>query len=272
MRGMRSPRRRLRDTSRHQLKIAALVGVVALVAVACKPAVTGTTTGPTNFESYNTGTVDGQNGWMSTGAAGNGCATYDHQISTVAASGTMPSIYGFGNKSLRISDAVTSGCFGDQTFSAPTIDQSGETAVNAPDNGNHTGGARHGFFEANWSFGDAGNPFAEQPGLHVVASPDPGDGPRMSWVEMQDCGTTAGPPGAECQFGNAGLQVNFQDYQDAPVSDFLTHHVATGLDRTKPHTVRIRMWFFEGANNDVVQVCVDGTSLHHRSQLGGLLP
>jgi hypothetical protein len=241
------------------LKIVALVGVVALAAVACKPAVSGTTTGPTNFESYNTGPVDGQNGWMSTGAAGSGCATYDHEIDTVAASGTMPSTYGFGNKSLRISDAVTSGCFGDQTFSAPTIDQSGETAANAPDNGNHSGGARHGFFEANWSFGDAGNPFAEQPGLHVVASPDRGDGARMSWVEMQDCGTTAGPPGAECQYGNAGLEVNFYEY-DTGVGNFVFHNVATGLSRSVKHDIRLRMWFFQGPNNDVVQVCVDGTT------------
>ena len=43
------------------------------------------------------------------------------------------------------------------------------------------------------------------------------------------------------------------------VSDFVIHHVATGLIRTQPHHVRLRMWFFEGRNNDVVQVCVDNT-------------
>src|SRR3954470_5447823 len=30
------------------------------------------------FESFATGTVNGQDGWTSMGAAGSGCATYDH--------------------------------------------------------------------------------------------------------------------------------------------------------------------------------------------------
>src|SRR5689334_25369111 len=60
-----------------------------------------------NFETYNTGTVNGQDGWSSLGAAGAGCALYDHQI-------VDPSMFGilaFGNRSLRMSNAVTSGCF-----------------------------------------------------------------------------------------------------------------------------------------------------------------
>jgi hypothetical protein len=272
MRGIRSLGRRPRIASRRQLKFAAIVGVVALGAVACKPAVSGTntpTSGSTGFEQsegYTTGSPNGQNGWVSTGSAGNSCSgqPYDHAIDDVAASGTQPSAYGFDDQSLRMSDAVTSDCFGDQTFSAPTVDESGETAANAPDDGQHSGGARHGFFEASWSFGDAGNPFAVQPGLHVVASPDRGDGARMSWVEMQDCSATAGPPGGECQFGNAGLEVDFSQYnQNNPDPDpnnrFEFTNIATGLDRSAAHTIRLRMWFFQGPNNDVVQVCVDGT-------------
>ncbi len=117
----------------------------------------------------------------------------------------------------------------------------------------------------------------------MTVSPESGAGAtagaRMSFVSIDDCGATArpnpndpGPPPAvyECDGANPGLQVNFQDYLDAPVGDFAIHHVASGLSRTQPHTVRIRMWFFEGRNNDVVQVCVDGTTCRHGPQLGGL--
>src|SRR5258708_34870490 len=92
-----------------------IVGVVALVAVACKPAQTGTTTGPIHFEStdsppYGSGSINGQNGWLSTGS-------FDQAVSSQAASGTQPTSFGFGNQSFRLSDSVTSGTFGDQTFS-----------------------------------------------------------------------------------------------------------------------------------------------------------
>ena len=112
----------------------------------------------------------------------------------------------------------------------------------------------------------AGNPVAAaQEGLHVVASPDRGDGARMSWVEMADCSTTVPADVDECQQANDGLEVNFYEYdQDAaPVGDdarFVFHNVATGLSRSTAHSIRLRMFFFEGPDNDLVQVCVDGTT------------
>jgi hypothetical protein len=258
---------RLKGNTRQRLALVALAGVIALAAAACKPALSGATKGPIDFESpaFNTGVIDGQQGWSSAGAAGNGCATYDHKVSSVAASGTQPSAYGFGDQSLRMSDAVTSGCF-DQTYSAPTVDEAGEQL--ADNGGLHSGGTRRGFFQASWQFGDAGNPFAVQPGLHVVASPDPGNGARMSWVEMQDCSTTVIVGGQECQSGVAGLEVNFFEYdENQPGTDpegagphFVFHNIVSGLSRSAAHTIQLRMWFFEGADNDVVQVCVDGTS------------
>ncbi|MDQ1535030.1 MAG: hypothetical protein QOF28_2791, partial [Actinomycetota bacterium] len=121
---------RLREKTRKHRRVMAAVGVVALVAVACKPALTGPTTGPIHFESsdnppYQLGTIDGQNGWTSAGAAGGGCGfPYDHKVSDGSESATTPASHGFGTQSLRMSDAVTSGCF-DQTYSAPTTDESG---------------------------------------------------------------------------------------------------------------------------------------------------
>jgi len=79
------------------------------------------TVGPINFEpsTYTVGSVNGQDGWSSTGA-------FDQ---AVTANGGGPA--GFGTQSLRISDAVTSGSFGDQTFSKPTADAAGEPGADA---------------------------------------------------------------------------------------------------------------------------------------------
>jgi hypothetical protein len=86
-----------------------------------------------NFETYNTGTINGQDGWSSTGP-------YDHLVTA--------NTYGyatFGTKSLRMSNAVTSGSFGDQTFSKSLADEAGETTAT---NGGVSGGTRQSFFEA----------------------------------------------------------------------------------------------------------------------------
>lgn len=202
-----------------------------------------------NFESpaYTLGTINLQDGWSSFGAAGSGCAVYDHAVSSSL------STPGFGTQSLRISNAVTSGCFSDQTFSKSLTDEAGETLAQ---NGGMSSGTRQKHFEAEWSFASA-VPGAEQPGLSVVASPDRGDGARMSWVQMADT--------------PAGLAVNFFDYQDGAVepagtctagSNFVSSAVVTGLDRSIPHKIKITMDFVDGANNDIVKVYVDGVLKH----------
>ena len=208
---------------------AALLLALTLVAVISVGAARADTTTIT-FESptYATGSVDGQDGWSSTG-------NYDQEI-----------VAGGGGQSLRISNAVTSGAFGDQTFSKSLADEAGEAGA---ENGGMSGGTRQSSFEAEWSFAST-VPGAEQPGLSVVASPDRGDGARMSWVQMADTPT--------------GLEVNFYDYQAAPgnLDDFVLTTVATGLNRAVPHTINVTMFFVEGPANDVVKVCVDGTTCH----------
>ena len=156
-----------------------------------------------------------------------------------------------------MSNAVTSGCFGDQTFSKPLVDEAGETAayVAVPS------GTRQNHFEAQWEFASA-VPGAEQSGLSVVASPDKGDGGRMSWVQMADT--------------PSGLEVNFYDYQDVfPYGsdaipgdgvgvgdDFVLTNLVAGLDRAVKHTIRIEMDLIDGPRNDVVKVYVDGVLEH----------
>ncbi len=119
-----------------------------------------------------------------------------------------------------MSNAVTSGCFGDQTFSKSLADEAGETSAMGD---GMSGGTRKTHFEAQWDFAST-VPGAEQPGLSVVASPDRGDGARMSWIQMADMPT--------------GLEVNFYDYQTS-VDDFIFTNAANELDRTVPHTVKV---------------------------------
>jgi len=216
-------------------RVASVLGVVALCLGLAAPVLAETLT--INFESYTLGTVNGQDGWSSTGAAGSGCAVYDHQVAN-----NSSGIAAFGTKSLRISNAVTSGCFGDQTFSKSLIDEAGEASAQG---GGMSGGTRQPYFQAEWQFAST-VPTGEQPGLSVVASPDRGDGARMSWVQMTDT--------------PAGLEVNFFDYQQG--SGFVFTQVATGLSRTVPHSIKITMQFVDGTANDVVKVYVDGTLRH----------
>lgn len=205
----------------------------------------------TGFEppEFALGTIHNQNGWKSSGSAGSGCAAYDHKV--VDNTGAAYSYDGFGDQSLRISNAVTSGCFGDHTFSASAANDAGETDALT---GGLSGGTRRNEFQATWTFAST-TPDAHQPGLSVVASPDRGDGARMSWIQMADL------PG--------GIDINFYDYQSGAVengcatgANFVFSNIATGLDRAVPHTIGVEMDLPDGPGNDVVRVYVDGSLAH----------
>lgn len=185
---------------------------------------------------YTVGKIHLQDDWLSSGP-------YDHFV--------VPNSYGyasFGGQSLRISNAITSLSFGDHTFSKRTPNYAGETESNCggwcvP------GGSRQSHFEAEWDFAST-VPGAEQPGLSVVASPDRGDGSRMSWVQMTDTPT--------------GLDINFFDVQGTsnPANFVGPTNIATGLSRIVPHTIKITMDLLEGPSNDIVKVYVDGSLRH----------
>ncbi len=223
-----------------------LLMVFATLAVAISPSLADSSS--INFEPplYFPGSIHNQDGWSSSGSAGAGCAMYDHKV--VTNSGAPAS---FATQSLRISNAVTSGCFGDHTFSKSLLNEAGETTAQG---GGMSGGLRQNHFESQWQFVST-VPGSEQPGLSVVASPDRGDGARMSWVQMADT--------------PAGLEVNFFDYQSGAVEvgcdtgdNFILTNLASGLDRTVPHTIKITMDFVDGPANDVVKVYVDGVLKH----------
>jgi Cadherin-like beta sandwich domain len=191
----------------------------------------------TDFELFTAGSVNGQGGWTS-GHGSSFCPVYDE--------GVVANTYGyptFGAQSLRISNAIACGSYNDQTFSPSLTDEAGETSAST---GTYSGGTRQPYFEAQWDFAST-VPGSQQPGLSVVASADRGDPSRMSWLQMQDT------PG--------GLQLNFQDYQES-IQNFVLTPIASGLDRTVPHTVKVTIQFVDGPTNDVVNVYLDGSLVH----------
>jgi hypothetical protein len=136
---------------------------------------------------------------------------------------------------LRISNAVTSGSFGDQLFS-PTLD------VPATE----TGPART--FTASFRL----EPVQLQPGLRVTVSPDNGQGGRGGFLAIEHT--------------NAGINLVSQGsyFDEAGNLRWALTTVATGLDASKSHTVNLKLAKkpytkkSPSTNNDVFSVQVDG--------------
>ena len=210
--------RKLRHHSRAVITAAAALLAAGLAPVGAAHAETGATV---TFDSpgFKIGTVDGQDGWSSTGAIDQ----------AVVASSRFA---GFGDQSLRISNAVTSGAFGDQTFSRPLTAPAGESPL-----------LPH--FDATFQVGTTQD--GVQPGLRLSVSPDNGSGARMSYLRLEDQAN--------------GVHVFFDDVTDpgpaGTVADFNESDIAT-LDRTRAHTLRFSIDFFTGPGNDVVKIFADG--------------
>ncbi len=225
--------------ARNPLRI--LIAMVAMLAVA---ALAGSATsaradavGPITFETgqgYTLGNINGQNGWSDSG--------FDANVASVsgfpAANG-----YGFGSQALQISDAFTSGAFGNQTF-APALGQpAGEATPQR-------------FFTASFKIGTTqaaqqcvgcvdsdNNPNP----LHLSVSPDNGSGGRMSYLRFEDQAD--------------GVHVIFSDVTDTgpyyKLATFNETDIAT-LTRTTSHTIDFSIHFIPGPGNDVVKVRIDG--------------
>ncbi len=188
-----------------------------------------------NFENppYALGSINNQDGWQSLGSIGSGCAVYDHAVTKNTYRYTT-----FGGQSLRISDAVTSGCFSDQTFAKPLVDSVGETVATA---GTFSVGTKQRHFET--QFDIASTMLNQQPGMLVSVSPDRGDGSRMSYLRFED--------------SPAGIDVFFDDVQGTTnPANFVETQVAIGLSGL--HTIKLTMDVKDGPSNDVVKVYIDG--------------
>jgi hypothetical protein len=168
--------------------------------------------GPITFESYSTGNIDGQQGWSKTGG-------YDVAVVNVA-DFPAASSYGFGVKALRSSDSVTSGSFGDQTFSPGVSQSAGESGLS--------------HFTATFKIGTTSATL--QSGLHMSVSPDDGNGGRMSYLRFDD--------------RSDGVHVLFDD------ATFIDADIAT-LSQGSAHTVTFDIGFRTNAA-DVVNIYIDG--------------
>ncbi len=216
--------------------------------------------GMATLEDFALGAIHGQQDWQSTGGVGSGapsgsfCAVYDHAIADYPAV-VPPGLRdpAFGQRSLRISNAVTSGCYSDQTFSQRAADVAGELGASSRSRDGLTDFALAGadlrnHLEIAWSIQSA-RPDAWQPGLELAASPARGDGHRMSWIQVADW--------------MDGLAVVFAERSDpAAPARFVQTVVARGLHRQRAHVIRLSLDFVDGPANDVVRVYVDGALRH----------
>jgi hypothetical protein len=207
----------------------------------------GDSLGLITFESsqgYILGDINGQpptnnnfpNGkWSKTNPA------YDVQVVSVS-SYTAAAGYGFGSQALRLSNFVTSGSFGDQTFSPGLGDEAGESGAN---NAGLSGGLRQPHFDASFLIGTT--QAAVQSALRITVSPDRGDGARMSFLAFAD--------------QPDGVHVSFSDVVNrGPVgaeSNFRTSEIAI-LSRTTSHLIQFSIDLKDGAANDTVKIYIDG--------------
>lgn len=206
--------------------VSATVGI-ALAAVPLAPALADTI-GPITFESptYSVGNINGQDGWTSTGA-------YDQ--------GVVSSPVISGSQSFRISNAVTSGSFGDQTFSKPLVDSAGETGS---DSSGFPQGTLQSHFESQFTI----EPISGSIGDVMSVSPDTGNGGRMSYLSFDN--------------ENDGVHVTFYDVQGTSnPANFVPTSLGV-ITSTAPHTIKFSMDFVNGPSNDVVKIYIDGTLVH----------
>src|SRR5262249_38459477 len=115
---------------------------------------------------YTTGSINGQDGWSATGPYDFGVAATSDFVGSPAA---------FGAQSFRISNAFTSGSFGDWAFSTSLDDEAGEATAT---NNGFSGGVRQPYYEVSFDIASA-VPGAGQPGLQISGAPGPGRGARI---------------------------------------------------------------------------------------------
>ncbi|QDV43436.1 hypothetical protein Enr13x_32930 [Stieleria neptunia] len=212
--------------------------------------------GVVTFDSFTPNTsVNGQGGWTVEDSFGNSTFPYDE---AVVDDGT-------GNQVLRMSNAVTSTSFSDQTFSHRPAVAAGETGAglyndygtdhttpNNPPLSSATAGSK--YFHAAWDFKSATG--GAQPDLFLSLSPAASQSPhRMSYVGIDG--------------GNAGgFDLNFFDTTGVA---FNGTPLVTGLSYSDWHTVEMYIEFVDGLGpgapgsemgNDIVNILVDGTLVH----------
>jgi hypothetical protein len=190
------------------MKLTSVAAGTSALALLALPALAASADYSTDFTDVTIAETSDPAEWHMTG-------TYDAEIVTNEN----------GDSALRISNATTSGSFGDQLFS-PSLSEAADSAGEV--------------FEASFVL----DPVELQPGLRVTVSPDNGSGGRSGFlaIEHRADGLAIVTSGAN---GNA--------------ANWIDKTVAEGLDPTQSHTVRLRVERngSAAANNDVFAVQVD---------------
>jgi hypothetical protein len=197
-----------------------MFAAIAFAALGLAGIATANTQDPITFNSdqgYTLGNINSQQGWSNTGV-------YDANV-------VSTSLYGFGDQALQISNAKTSGSFGDQTYS-PGVDPAGA-------------GTSLTHFDASFQIGTALATY--QPGNNVSVSPDNGQGARMSYLRFEE--------------HTNGVHVYFDTVTDkgpvGTVATFNEKDIAT-LSRGSAHTVAFAITFKSGSTPDQVKITIDG--------------
>ncbi len=197
----------------------------------CQPC-TGTgscsVTTDTGFDGYTPGmSINGQFGWTAVGPP-----MFDEEIVDD----------GTGNLVWRVSNAVTSSAFGNQPFSPCPAGTPGavpsDLSMAMPQYfaGESVTGSQYRQLVVQFRFRSA--TMAKQMGLLVTFSMDPGQGARMTYIDIEDNGH--------------GLDVYESD-------DATDGFIARGLSYTSWHTIQSVLTYVEGNGNDVVTHTIDGT-------------
>src|SRR5882762_1717961 len=104
-------------------------------------------------QGYSPGSIQGQNGWGGQNPPG---ILINPAIDQEIVTNGLGAPASFGAQSWRISNAYTSGSFGDMPFSPSLVNEAGETMAK---NGNglvtFSGGIRQNHFEVQWAFASA---------------------------------------------------------------------------------------------------------------------
>ncbi len=201
----------------------AIVGLAALfvMGMLAMPASADSLT--QGFEDFAPGTpLVGSEGWTYTGAG-----LYDVGIEENGINGT---------KSVRISNGLMSGSFGDWLFSKPLTTAATETADQK--------------FVAEFDLASMSDELQE--GLQISVAPQTTGGARMSFLKFADT--------------SDGIVVTFADVMNLPENQaagsesWREVQIGQPLNRTEPHHVKLVMNLVDGPHNDVVQVYIDGSA------------
>ena len=214
--------------ARRALAVTAIAAAIACVA----PAALADEYDSGGFEAFALGNPLGQNGWTANDVGGYNAANFDAAIVDPSA------VWGteLGSRALRLSNAVTSGGYGNQLQSANLVDSAGETDAVSP----IAGGNRQS--RLSWTIKFASATQAYQPGLAVGFAADPGNGARMASFRIVD------EPG--------GFRVDVTTL-DESIPDFVVTTIASGLSHTEVHTLQFSLDFVDGVNNDVLWIQTD---------------